>query len=166
MSSRALERFEETLSSLPVTSTRTTADEFGSTIDDVVGAPAVGVEPPFEGATLAGTDVTLDPTPAELREARTGVTAAGPAIAEYGSVVIQSGPEGVSLYPGRHVAVVAASDVVGTMADAIPLLGTSIRDGTTSAVVATGPSATADMGELVLGAHGPRDVHVVVLEGE
>jgi L-lactate dehydrogenase complex protein LldG len=31
-------------------------------------------------------------------------------------------------------------------------------------VLATGPSATADMGELVLGAHGPESVHVVILD--
>jgi L-lactate dehydrogenase complex protein LldG len=33
-----------------------------------------------------------------------------------------------------------------------------------SAIVATGPSATADMGALVKGAHGPKVVHVVVLD--
>ncbi|TKX83368.1 hypothetical protein EXE43_24625, partial [Halorubrum sp. SS5] len=30
-------------------------------------------------------------------------------------------------------------------------------------VFATGPSATADMGGLVHGAHGPKEVHVVLL---
>jgi L-lactate dehydrogenase complex protein LldG len=31
-------------------------------------------------------------------------------------------------------------------------------------VFATGPSATADMGELVYGAHGPREVAVLLVE--
>ncbi|MFB6362014.1 MAG: LUD domain-containing protein, partial [Halobacteriales archaeon] len=35
--------------------------------------------------------------------------------------------------------------------------------GRRSAVLTTGPSATADMGELVTGVHGPGDVHVVAV---
>jgi len=37
------------------------------------------------------------------------------------------------------------------------------RDGD-DVILATGPSATADMGDLVLGAHGPRAVHALLLE--
>lgn len=43
-------------------------------------------------------------------------------------------------------------------------LAEDIRGGTGQAIIATGPSATADMGGLVKGAHGPIDVTVVLLE--
>jgi len=32
--------------------------------------------------------------------------------------------------------------------------------------MATGPSATGDMGALVQGVHGPSEVHVIVVESE
>ena len=99
-------------------------------------------------------------------DARTGVTAAALGVADYGSVVLRSDREGtepVSLYVDRHVAVVRASDVVPDMPAAFERLGPLLRDGA-SAVLATGPSATADMGALVKGAHGPKTVHVVVLD--
>ena len=36
--------------------------------------------------------------------------------------------------------------------------------GLDSQVLATGPSATGDMGSLVRGVHGPQEVHVAILE--
>jgi L-lactate dehydrogenase complex protein LldG len=50
------------------------------------------------------------------------------------------------------------------MPEAFSWLGERIREDRGSAVVATGPSATADMGALVRGAHGPKEVHVVILD--
>ena len=61
-------------------------------------------------------------------------------------------------------AVLAASDIVPDMEDAFAVLGPIFRNEKTSLVLATGPSATADMGALVKGAHGPKRVHVVILE--
>jgi L-lactate dehydrogenase complex protein LldG len=49
------------------------------------------------------------------------------------------------------------------MAAAFEWLGEVLRETRGSAVLATGPSATADMGALVQGAHGPKEVHVVVI---
>jgi L-lactate dehydrogenase complex protein LldG len=95
------------------------------------------------------------------------VTPAAFAVAEYGSLAIRSRPDGdepVSLYPERHVAVVAASDVLPDMDAAFERLAASFGRGEDSVVFATGPSATGDMGALVEGVHGPREVHVVVVE--
>jgi L-lactate dehydrogenase complex protein LldG len=159
--------FEASLDSLGVTWTRTVSESFGATVDEAVEAPAVGTPLPFEGVSLADTVVTRDPTAAELDAATTGVTPAEMAIADYGSVVVTPsgiGHEPVSLYPERHVAVVAESDVVADMAAAFERLGEAFAAGNDDAIIATGPSATADMGALVEGAHGPKDVHVVVLE--
>jgi L-lactate dehydrogenase complex protein LldG len=161
----ALESFEDSLSAQSVPVTRTTAADATGELASLVEPPAVGTPLPYDGVDLPGA-VTVDPSPSDVEAAKTGITAAGPAIADYGSVVVAGGAEGaehVSLFADTHVAVVAASDVVESMSAALDELGPRVRDGLTSAVVATGPSATSDMGELVEGAHGPTAVRVVVV---
>jgi len=165
MSTDTIPAFESSLSELGVDLVRTTAREFDAALDDVVEQPAVGVPLPFAGVSLPDA-VSEASSVDDLEDAATGVTPAGYGIASYGSVVLQGGPEGVepvSLYGDTHIAVVAASDVLPDMADAIPRIAADIRDGRGEAVVATGASATADMGALVQGVHGPTNVVVVVL---
>lgn len=160
--------FEAALDGLGVTWSRTTAEEFADTLATAVVEPAVGAPLSFEDGrlSLSGTDVTLRPTPAQLRGAATGVAAARFGIAEYGTLAIQSragGDEPVSLYPERHVAVLRESDIVDGIPEAMERLGAEFDAGHDSAVLATGISATGDMGELVEGVHGPLDVHVIVV---
>lgn len=165
MSADHLSAFVDNAEAHHATVHRAGADGVAETIADLVDPPAVGVRLPW-GLDLPD-DVTTDPTPAELDGATTGVSAARLGIADYGSVVLEAdaaGSEAVSVFPERHVAVVRAGDVVPGMAEAIPRLGDRLRDGA-SAVIATGPSATADMGALVIGAHGPREVEIVLVEG-
>lgn len=162
-----VEEFLASLDRLDVGWTRTEGSRFPAVLAELVEPPAVGAPLPFEDLSLEGVDVTVDPTPAELSEAKTGVTAARMAIASYGSILIQSGPdatEAASLFSDRHIAVVRASDVVADMSAAFARLGPALREEPTSAIVATGPSATADMGALVKGAHGPMAVDVVLVE--
>ncbi len=88
-------------------------------------------------------------------------------VADYGSIVVRSSPAGdepASLYPETHVAVLRGSDVVPDMPTAFERLAESVGTDRGDAIIATGPSATADMGELVYGAHGPKAVHVLILE--
>ncbi|WP_435359602.1 LUD domain-containing protein [Haloarchaeobius sp. DFWS5] len=127
--------------------------------------PAVGVPLPFEGVSLPK-DVETAPTPADLDAAETGITPARLGVAEHGSVLVRSASEGdepLSLYPTKHVAVVAASDIVADNRAAVDWLADEFAAGRTSYVFATGPSATADMGGLVQGVHGPNEVHIVVV---
>ncbi|MFC7203385.1 LUD domain-containing protein [Haloferax namakaokahaiae] len=158
--------FEASLDRLDVGWTHTSPDEFDSVLSEVCDDPVVGVSLPFESLDLPSW-VNTRPTPADLREARTGVTAAGIAIADYGSVVIQATPDGaepVSLFGDTHIAVVRESDILPDMPAAFSWLAEEFQSTPSSAIIATGPSATADMGELVRGAHGPKDVHVVILD--
>ncbi|MFB6141852.1 MAG: LUD domain-containing protein [Halorientalis sp.] len=144
----------------------TDAASLAETLADAVEEPAVGTPLPFEGVSLPDA-VETDFSPASLEAAATGVTPAGLGIADYGTVTLASdaaGTELASLYVPRHVAVLAASDVVATMADAYERLDDEFAEGRTTQVLATGPSATADMGTLVQGVHGPDETHVVVLE--
>ncbi|MFP8955616.1 LUD domain-containing protein [Natrialbaceae archaeon A-CW3] len=162
-----LERFTAALDDLECGVTRTTRSELASVLESVVDPPAVGV--PLESVAE---DVSIpswidtDPTPASLEAATTGVTPAVLGIADYGSVLIPEHPTGaepVSLFPDTHVAVLEASAIVPDVRTAVDRLAPRLRRGE-SAILATGPSATADMGALVRGAHGPKRMHVIVLE--
>lgn len=165
MASSPVSTFQSSLDGLDVGWTETDAEGFPEALDAVLDSPAIGSPLPFKGVELPE-GVNTDPTPAALREAATGVTPVECAIADYGSVVVRSEGtvEPVSLYPDTHVAVLDERDVLPDMPTAFARFGDLLRDGE-SAIIATGPSATADMGDLVKGAHGPKDVHVIVLTG-
>ena len=169
MSSSPSESLAASLAGLDVDCERTTAAEFQETLTAHLRSPSVGV--PLDGldVSLSGTDVAIDPTPSALRAAHTGVTPASFAIADYGSIVLPSttsGLELVSLYTDRHVAVLDEADILPDMDAAFDRFGASFRADAGSEIIATGPSATADMGALVRGAHGPREVHVIIVEDE
>lgn len=162
-----LARLERSLADLGVGVVRVHRAGFAEALRERVIEPAVGAPLPFAGLSYEGTVVDPSPTADAVIGARTGVTHAAAAIAETGSIVLPTTPTGVepiSLFCERHVAVVQADDVLADVGEAIGWLGTHVGDARGSAVLATGPSATADMGELVRGAHGPREVEVIVLE--
>ena len=164
-----LETFETNLEAVRTRVTRTAPAAFAETLADAIDEPAVGAALPYDDLSLEETGVVLDPTPAQLREATCGVTAAALGVAEYGSVVLESTPDGAELaglFPEKHVVVVREGDVVPDMAAAFETMGERFRAGRNDAVIATGPSATADMGDLVYGAHGPRETHAIIVEDD
>lgn len=137
----------------------------GETIGSLLSAPAVGTPLEIPDASLPES-VTTEPTTAELEAAETGVTTASLAIADYGSVVLRATDEGsepISLFNELHIVVLRESAIVPDMSTAFEWLGDELRESRDSAVLATGPSATADMGALVQGAHGPKKVAVIVV---
>lgn len=163
---QVIETFLASLDRLDVEWTRAASHDFSEVLAALLVEPAVGAPLPFDGLSMEELPIILNPTAADLEAARTGVTAARLGIADYGSLVLQGGPdstEAASLFPELHVAVLQASDVVPDMAAAFERLARTARDGH-SAILATGPSATADMGALVRGAHGPKRVHVILVE--
>ena len=158
--------FEQSLASVDVEAVRVPLDEVTAAIDEFTTGPTVGV--PLERDVVEYPNaVTVDPTPAALEEATTGVTTAAFAVENYGSLVLPStggGSELVSLFVDRHVAVLDEAAVVPDMEAAFEQLEQEIPEAYGDAIIATGPSATADMGALVKGAHGPSEVRVVVVE--
>lgn len=157
--------FEESLSDL-ADCRRVSPSEFEEVVVDAIEPPAVGVPLPFDEVILPD-DVRTEFTAEDLRAAETGVTPVGMGIAAYGTVTVQSrgdGDELVSLYAPRHVAVLHADDVLADMSAAYERLGEEFAAGRDTQVLATGPSATADMGGLVRGVHGPESVTVVIVE--
>ncbi|NHN49419.1 LUD domain-containing protein [Halostella sp. JP-L12] len=166
METGTIQEFQQSLSSLDTASTVVSADEFEAGIADVIETPAVGAELPFDDLSLSETPVTLDPSPAQLRGATTGVTGSRMGITSLGTVAVESREEGdefVALYPERHVAVVRERDLEADLSDAFGWLRNEFEAGRQSFILATGPSSTGDMGALVQGVHGPEHVHIVIV---
>lgn len=164
MGSKHVEAFVDSLAGI-ATAHETTADEFERVLADVIEKPAVGTPLSFEGVSLAETPVNTTFSPSELEQATTGVTPATLGISEYGTVSVPSdaaGSELVSLYTPRHVAIVGAESIEPGMKAAYERLDEE-TEATDTQVLATGPSATADMGTLIEGVHGPDEVHVIVV---
>jgi L-lactate dehydrogenase complex protein LldG len=161
--------FEESLAEAEATSTVVAPDEFADALANAVEPPAVGTRLPFDDASLEETGVALDPSPSEVRAATTGVTGTRLGIASLGTVAVEADGEGselVALYPERHVVVVRASDLTADLGSAFAWLDEQFDRGHQSVVLATGPSATGDMGALVRGVHGPATEHVVVIRDD
>jgi L-lactate dehydrogenase complex protein LldG len=102
--------------------------------------------------------------------ARVGLTGVDAALAATGSIVLMSGPgrfRASSLLPSVHIAVVAAGQIIPDLESWLAAQKGAGRQSLRSAsniVIVTGPSRTADIAmQLVMGMHGPRELHVVVL---
>ncbi len=99
-----------------------------------------------------------------------GVTGANFAIAETGTVVLESTSEAVRLastLPERHFVLLDPRKVVDDGDAAIPHLRTfHQRQERNYLAYITGPSRTADIERvLTIGVHGPRELHILLLEG-
>jgi L-lactate dehydrogenase complex protein LldG len=141
----------------------TVAEALGGTGLRVVVPP--GLDPRW--LSKAGGEIIVDaPTlsPAILDTMDAVVTACALAIAETGTLVLDGsasqGRRVISLMPDRHVCIVHAHQVVGTVPEAMRRL-----DGRRPTTFISGPSATSDI-ELnrVEGVHGPRQLIVVLVE--
>jgi L-lactate dehydrogenase complex protein LldG len=93
------------------------------------------------------------------------ITAAAVAVAETGTIVLDASPDQgrrvLSLLPDLHICVLRPDQVVAAVPEAVARL-----DPRRPLTWISGPSATSDI-ELnrVEGVHGPRHLHVVLLEG-
>jgi len=102
----------------------------------------------------------------ELAAADVGITDAFAGVARTGSVCIALDPDHtgfISLLARMHVAVVAAEDIVEAPRELFRRDRLRGKGLDRNFVFVTGPSATADMGPLVRGVHGPHRLHIIVL---
>jgi L-lactate dehydrogenase complex protein LldG len=112
----------------------------------------------------------------ELRKGRAqgtdevGLSHASAGVAETGTLVMASGadnPVTVNFLPETHIVVIAAGDIVGSYEDAWDRIRARFGERTMPRTVnmISGPSRTGDIGgKLVMGAHGPRRLCVVIVK--
>ncbi|HLJ19191.1 MAG TPA: lactate utilization protein C [Stellaceae bacterium] len=103
----------------------------------------------------------------------TGVTACVAGIAETGTLLLTSGPETPTrnnFLPDHHLVVMRRDQVVATYEDGFDRLRGGAKDGgewvpPRTVNFITGPSRTGDIEQKIeLGAHGPRRLHIILIE--
>jgi L-lactate utilization protein LutC len=161
-------RFEERASDYRATVRRCGLDEVAKVIAGAVaarGAKRIGVPdgfPPEWSALLP--EAVGPPLDVAALDALDGVvTTCAVAIAETGTIVLDTGPgqgsRAFSLVPDYHLAVVRTGQIVAAVPDAVAAL-----DPARPLTWISGPSATSDI-ELsrVEGVHGPRTLDIVIV---
>ncbi len=99
----------------------------------------------------------------------TGVSHAFGGIAETGTLMLVSGPNNPTtliFLPENHIVVLDAATVKGDLETLLQELRTSYGKGVMPRTVnlVTGPSRSGDIEQkIILGAHGPRALHVIVV---
>ena len=116
------------------------------------------------------TEATSDNFRGIAAEAGVGVSGVDYALADTGTLVLLAGKgqaRSISLLPPVHIALVKSDQIVSGLDDLFTLLRFEREDKqlTSAVTFITGPSRTADIElRLVIGVHGPQELHVVVVE--
>jgi L-lactate dehydrogenase complex protein LldG len=109
-------------------------------------------------------------TDTDFEQAEVGITGCEALVARNGSVLISNGNAAgrrLSIYPHIHVVIAYTSQMVLDLKDGFKLLQSKYANNLPSMICnITGPSRTADIEKtLVLGAHGPKELIVFLIEG-
>jgi L-lactate dehydrogenase complex protein LldG len=105
----------------------------------------------------------------KLTEAHVGMTCCEALVARLGSIMVSTGQMAgrqIFIYPEIHIVLAFASQLVPDLKDALVVLKKKYDQRMPSMVtLITGPSRTADIEKtLVMGAHGPKELFVFLLE--
>lgn len=99
-----------------------------------------------------------------------GLTGAFAGVAETGTLMLHSGPDSptsLNLLPDTHVVVLRRSEIVASFEDAWDRVRAARETMPRTVNFITGPSRSADIGQqLQMGAHGPRRLHLVLIDDE
>ena len=122
--------------------------------------------PEFADLDWSGAGLTIEARPTVGHD-RLGITGSFCAIAETGTLVFTTGaatPTATALLPDTHIAVIRADRVVSGMEEAFALVRNEHGGMPRAMNMISGPSRTGDIEQtIVLGAHGPFRVHILVL---
>ncbi len=115
-------------------------------------------------------ELLANPSAAELFDCDIGITSAQWAVAETGTLVLESERERhrlVSLVPAVHIALIEATSIRHTLEEVLEGINESGREGLSRTVTfITGPSRTSDIElTLAIGVHGPAELYVIIVEG-
>jgi L-lactate dehydrogenase complex protein LldG len=106
---------------------------------------------------------------APRNEDKVGVTGVFAGVAETGTLMLTSGPQSPStlnFMPDTHIVVLRRDQVVGPFEDAWDRLRAEQDSMPRTVNFITGPSRSGDIGQqLEMGAHGPRRLHVILIDG-
>jgi L-lactate dehydrogenase complex protein LldG len=96
-----------------------------------------------------------------------GITSADYALAATGTLVMLASPSEarlISLLPPVHIAIIPRSRILANLDELLGILPLPAEQ-TSSMVLITGPSRTADIEQiLVRGVHGPGEIHAVIVQ--
>jgi L-lactate dehydrogenase complex protein LldG len=120
---------------------------------------------------LKSLDIPFCNDPAKFYDLRAGITRCEYLIARFGSVLVSSGLDSgrrLFVFPEAHIVVAYTSQVVSELEEALEGIRKKYQEKFPSQMtVITGPSRTADIEKtLVMGAHGPRELYVFVVDDE
>jgi L-lactate dehydrogenase complex protein LldG len=122
--------------------------------------------PEFGALDWSGAGLRIEARPTHGHD-RLGITGCFCAIAETGTLVFTTGaqtPTGTMLLPDTHVCVVRSQRIVSGMEEAFALVRREHPVMPRAVNLVSGPSRTGDIEQtIVLGAHGPFRVHILVL---
>ncbi|MAZ93894.1 MAG: lactate utilization protein [Bacteroidales bacterium] len=105
----------------------------------------------------------------DFKKINVGITPCDFLISRFGSIVVSSGlgsGRRIMVYPETHLVVAKASQVVAELKDALIGIKMKYQDNFPSQITTiTGPSRTADIEKtLVMGAHGPKNLYVFMID--
>jgi L-lactate dehydrogenase complex protein LldG len=108
-------------------------------------------------------------TKSELFKCDLGVTSAQWAIAETGTLVLESDLERnrlASLVPPVHIAIMEAARIRQTLGEVLGAIDEKGQNLSRTITFITGPSRTSDIElTLAIGVHGPAELYVIIIEG-
>lgn len=109
-------------------------------------------------------------TDKDFEQAEVGITLCEALVARNGSIILSNaGMAGrrLSIYPPVHIVLAYSSQLVTDLKDGFKLIKEKYKNQLPSMITTvTGPSRTADIEKtLVLGAHGPKELFVFLLDG-
>lgn len=120
---------------------------------------------------LKSLGIPVQSDPAVFNNMIAGITRCEYLIARFGSVLVSSGLDSgrrMFVFPESHIVLAYTSQVVAELQDALVGMRKRYREKFPSQMtVITGPSRTADIEKtLIMGAHGPRELYVFVIDDE
>lgn len=128
----------------------------------------LGLDRRIAAMPFAATELAIAIGPAEAGDAN-ALSHAFAGVAETGTLVLTSGPDNpttLNFLPDNHFVVILAEDIVSDYETVWKQLRAVYGKGQLPRTVnfITGPSRSADIEqEIILGAHGPRRLHIVVI---
>lgn len=119
---------------------------------------------------LARYDFPVYVTDQDFANAEVGITGCEALVARSGSILVSNGSAAgrrLGIYPHIHIVIAYTSQLVWDIKDGLALVANRYGEHLPTMInLITGPSRTADIEKtLVMGAHGPKDLYLFLLEG-